>query len=169
MGSFPHTVEGDAPVTAVDVLCYSTIMVLMAGLGGVPFFFVRGGLSTFSSGASTALAAGVMLSASYTMIYEGQGLGPKATVVGLALGADFIRRSKAFLEKYEGVKLYGLPADARTPAGLLLFVAVMALHSFGEGAGVGVAFARGEEASSAARNPGTIQDTVQRECSGTIF
>ena len=39
-------------------------MVLMAGLGGVPFFFVRGGMSQTAAGLSTALAAGVMLSAS---------------------------------------------------------------------------------------------------------
>ena len=70
------------------------------------------------------------------MIYEGQALGPKSLVFGLAFGALFIRRSKMFLDGYEDVRVTGLPAQ--TPSGVLLFLAIMALHSFGEGAGVGL-------------------------------
>ena len=44
---------------------------LNPGLGGVPFFFV-GKLDGRSSGIANSLACGVMLSASFNLIYEGQ-------------------------------------------------------------------------------------------------
>ena len=91
---FPHEVYGDAPVTTAHVVIYSLIMVLMSGLGGLPFFLVAGGLSRRSAGLASALAAGVMLSASYTMVYEGAAAGPRGVVAGLFAGAGFMRFSK---------------------------------------------------------------------------
>ena len=56
---FPHQVAGDAPVTTLDVIVYSFVMVAMSGLGGLPFFLLPGGLSKRSAGLANALAAGV--------------------------------------------------------------------------------------------------------------
>ena len=70
MGAFPHHVQGDAPATVYTVLGASLLMVLAGGLGGLPFFFVPKGLSKRAAGLANALSAGVMLSASYTMVYD---------------------------------------------------------------------------------------------------
>ncbi|KAK7249920.1 sulfur carrier protein [Aureococcus anophagefferens] len=80
----PAALPGQRPPTAP---AGPFVMVAMSGLGGLPFFLLPGGLSKRSAGLANALAAGVMLSASYTMIYEGQVAGPKAVVSGLFLGA----------------------------------------------------------------------------------
>ena len=152
---FPHQVAGDAPVTTLDVIVYSFVMVAMSGLGGLPFFLLPGGLSKRSAGLANALAAGVMLSASYTMIYEGQVAGPKAVVSGLFLGAAFMRCSRLFIEGREDVTLLGWSGQT-TPKGTLLFLAIMAIHSIGEGAGVGVAFARSTGELSGFRRGGLV-------------
>ncbi|KAH8066096.1 zinc ion transmembrane transporter [Aureococcus anophagefferens] len=140
---FPHQVAGDAPVTTLDVIVYSFVMVAMSGLGGLPFFLLPGGLSKRSAGLANALAAGVMLSASYTMIYEGQVAGPKAVVSGLFLGAAFMRCSRLFIEGREDVTLLGWSGQT-TPKGTLLFLAIMAIHSIGEGAAWGWRRSTGE-------------------------
>ena len=152
---FPHEVYGDAPVTTFHVVIYSLIMVLMSGLGGLPFFLVGGGLSRRSAGLASALAAGVMLSASYTMVYEGAAAGPKGVVAGLFAGAGFMRCSKRWLDGFEDVTLAGF-GGATTPKQVLLFLGIMALHSVGEGAGVGVAFAKGEGEASGVRRGGLV-------------
>ena len=135
MGAFPHHVEGDAPADVWTVLGASVLMVLAAGLGGLPFFFVPKGLSKRAAGLANALAAGVMLSASYTMVYEAHG-GPRGCVCGLLGGALFVRWSRKYLEDHT------LPLSGTEKRGLHVFLATMALHSISEGAGVGVAFAR---------------------------
>ncbi|KAH8083991.1 zinc ion transmembrane transporter [Aureococcus anophagefferens] len=152
---FPHQVAGDAPVTTLDVIVYSFVMVAMSGLGGLPFFLLPGGLSKRSAGLANALAAGVMLSASYTMIYEGQVAGPRPPWSGLFLGAAFMRCSRLFIEGREDVTLLGWSGQT-TPKGTLLFLAIMAIHSIGEGAGVGVAFARSTGEPSGFRRGGLV-------------
>ena len=135
MGAFPHHVQGDAPATVYTVLGASLLMVLAGGLGGLPFFFVPKGLSKRAAGLANALSAGVMLSASYTMVYEAHN-GPRGCVCGLLLGALFVRWSRSFMEEGHADGLLG-----EKTRGLHVFLATMALHSISEGAGVGVAYA----------------------------
>ena len=49
-------------------------MALVSGVGGVPFFFV-GKMTGKMAGYSNSLACGVMLSASFNLIYDGQVFG----------------------------------------------------------------------------------------------
>ncbi|KAH8075908.1 zinc ion transmembrane transporter [Aureococcus anophagefferens] len=132
---FPHQVAGDAPVTTLDVIVYSFVMVAMSGLGGLPFFLLPGGLSKRSAGLANALAAGVMLSASYTMIYEGQVAGPKAAVSGLFLGAAFMRIGEGAGVGWRS-RSTGEPSGFRR--GGLVAVAIGA-HNVPEGFGVALA------------------------------
>ena len=126
----PHHVAGDAPATVYTVSAI-TIMVLAGGLGGLPFFFVPKGLSKRAAGLANALSAGVMLSASYTMVYEAHN-GPRGCVCGLLLGALFVRWSRSFMEEGHADGLLG-----EKTRGLHVFLATMALQ---RPAGVGVAY-----------------------------
>ena len=152
MGAFPHHVEGDAPASVYTVLGASLLMVLAGGLGGLPFFFVPKGLSKRAAGLANALSAGVMLSASYTMVYEAHN-GPRGCVCGLLLGALFVRWSRSFME--EGHDLLG-----EKKRGLHVFLATMALHSISEGAGVGVAYARSSGEASGVRRGALVATAI---------
>jgi ZIP family zinc transporter len=96
----------------------------------------------------TAIAAGMMIAASYSLFVEGCTYSdPHDTssisseiraATGALLGLAFILITKKFLDKYEDLKVGGLGgADARKA--LLVFF-VMTLHSFSEGVGIGVSF-----------------------------
>jgi len=112
------------------------------GLGAVPFAFAkhptRGWL-----GASNAVAAGLMLAASFGLIYEGVNYGVLRTLAGALLGLGFIVAARRVLRQDEHPAIFagmgGL--DARKA---LLIVGVMTVHSFTEGVGIGVSFGGGE-------------------------
>jgi len=95
-----------------------------------------------------AVAAGMMIAASYSLIVEGINFSepddssetPSSvrTAIGAVCGLLFILSTKSFLEKHEDLKVVGLAgADARK---VLLIIFVMTLHSFSEGIGIGVSF-----------------------------
>ncbi len=96
----------------------------------------------------TAIAAGMMIAASYSLMIEGwifeeeddssEIASSTRTIIGAVLGLVFILGTKSFLEKHEELKVAGLQgADARK---VLLIIFVMTLHSFSEGIGIGVSF-----------------------------
>jgi zinc transporter, ZIP family len=112
------------------------------GLGAVPFWFVPR-MSRRWLGLSNAMAAGLMLAASFSLTLEGGRIGPWRTLLGIALGAALIRVVHRVIERQGPVDVGALRgADARKA---LLIVGVMTLHSFAEGVGVGVSFGGGAE------------------------
>jgi zinc transporter ZupT len=123
----------------VQVLLYSTITAVATGLGALPFLF----LSTISRrmvAYANALAAGLMLGASFGLVAEGTGYGAPQTVTGGVLGVLFILATQRWLAG-RNVEFGGLTgADARQ---MTLMVVVMTVHSFSEGVAVGVAFGGG--------------------------
>jgi len=123
------------------------VSALSTGLGVLPLLFTPE-LNPFWTGASNAIAAGMMFAASYSLIKEGctfyepddiSLISSKIrTLLGVTLGIAFIHTTKSFLEKHEEVKVGTLAgADARR---ILLIIFVMTLHSFSEGVGIGVSF-----------------------------
>ncbi|CAN4110339.1 unnamed protein product [Withania somnifera] len=125
-------------VSVSTVALFTLAMAAASGLGAVPFFFVE--LDPQWSGVCNGIAAGVMLAASFDLIQEGQDHGSGGWVVfGILAGGIFILLCKKFLEQYGEVSVLDIKgADA---AKVILVVGIMTLHSFGEGAGVGVSFA----------------------------
>jgi zinc transporter ZupT len=130
---------GESSVQAVFVAALLTA--LATGLGALPLAFLRHpGRSML--GVANALAAGCMLGASAGLVAEGVGFSVWKTVLGAAAGALFIAVTRRVLPADPHAHLGGLRGqDARRA---LVIVAVMTVHSFTEGVGVGVSFGAGD-------------------------
>lgn len=121
----------------LDVFLYAMITAVATGLGAVPFFFFRKLTRTWL-GISNAVAAGLMLAASFGLIYEGLSYGLWMTIVGIIAGLIFIIASQKFLDRYNDISFAKL-SQADTSK-ILLILGVMTVHSFTEGVSVGVSF-----------------------------
>ena len=127
---------------AASVFLFALLTAVATGLGAVPFAFAKHPTRRWL-GASNAVAAGLMLAASFGLIYEGVNHGLFRTFAGALLGLGFIVAARRFLRQDEHPAVFagmgGL--DARKA---LMIVGVMTLHSFTEGVGIGVSFGGGE-------------------------
>lgn len=123
------------------VFLFALITALATGLGAIPFAFVRT-LSDRTVAYANAVAAGLMLGASFGLVAEGTGHGRVETVVGALLGVVFILATQHYLGGSEEDVVFEAAqgADARQ---MLLMVIVMTVHSFSEGVAVGVSFGGG--------------------------
>lgn len=128
------------------VTCAST------GLGAVPFFIVNT-VGERSVAFSNAIAAGMMFSASLGLVLEGATartqdwcLDSSAKVlVGLWSGVGFIKLTERYFGDFDQMSELGSLGQFTTGSvldvrRLLLIFAVMTLHSFAEGVGLGVSF-----------------------------
>ena len=121
-----------------NVFLYALITAVATGLGAVPFFFIKD-MSRNWLGISNAIAAGLMLAASFNLIYEGLNYDAWMTVGGILLGLLFIIASQRLLDntnRRSDIKALQ-QADTRK---MLLIIGIMTLHSFTEGVSVGVSF-----------------------------
>ena len=129
-------------VEPLQVFLLALLTAVATGIGALPFLFVkdftRGWL-----GASNALASGLMLAASFGLIYEGVAYGLWRALFGVVLGLGFIVLTRALIQHEEHPVVFAQMGglDARKA---LLIVGVMTLHSFTEGVGIGVSFGGGE-------------------------
>ena len=128
------------PISPGTVFLYALLTAVATGLGALPFLFTKNILKRHL-GLANAAAAGLMLSASFGLIYEGVHYSLARTLLGILLGLLFIQLSHRYLQGKEVSfgSLNGL--DARKA---LMIVGIMTLHSLAEGVGVGVAFGGGE-------------------------
>ncbi len=123
--------------SVLSVFNYASITALATGLGALPFLFFPK-VSRKWLGYSNAVAAGLMLTASFTLIFEGINYGIWKTSAGVLLGLVFILVSDHWLSGHENLEIANLKGmDARKA---ILFLGVMTVHSFTEGVGVGVSF-----------------------------
>ena len=141
--------ESNQPASVGLVLAYGWITAVSTGFGVLPFLFTTQELSQRWLGSANAVAAGMMLTASGTLAFEGfhaedeqnsmyWGLSCSYRMgMGFLFGVIFIIFIKWLLEgdDIDVGELQG--ADAKRA---LLVMAVMTLHSFAEGVGIGVAF-----------------------------
>jgi ZIP family zinc transporter len=123
----------------VLVALYGTITALATGLGALPFAFTRQ-VSPRGAAYSNAIAAGLMLGASFQLVSEGTGHGAWQTIAGANLGLLFILASQRALAA-RPIQFASLGGAAGRRA--ILLVIVMTIHSFAEGVAVGVAFGAG--------------------------
>ena len=123
------------------VFLYALGTAVATGLGALPFLFVRR-LSDRVVAYSNAVAAGLMLGASFGLVAEGTGHGRVQTVVGALVGVLFILVTQRYLDRdEEEVVFEAVRGDSGRQ--MLLMVIVMTAHSFAEGVAVGVSFGGG--------------------------
>jgi zinc transporter ZupT len=112
------------------------------GLGALPFLFVRTLSDRFVAYAN-AVAAGLMLGASFGLVSEGTLYGRGATLGGALLGVAFILLTQHVLEGKSEEELLLAPGGSTGGRRMLLMMVVMTVHSFSEGVAVGVSFGGG--------------------------
>ena len=127
---------------ATSVFLFALLTVVGTGLGASPFVFVKDLTRRWLMG-SNAIAAGLMLAASFGLIYEGVDYDLFRTVAGALIGLGFIVLARTLLQHEEHPVVFASMSglDARKA---LLIVGVMTVHSFTEGVGVGVSFGGGQ-------------------------
>jgi zinc transporter ZupT len=124
------------------VFLYALLTALATGLGALPFAFFREVSPRFVAYAG-AVAAGLMLGASFGLLAEGTEYGRGATLVGGLLGVGFILMTQRYLGEHEAGELIFGAASGEGARKMLLIVVVMTVHSFAEGIAVGVSFGGG--------------------------
>lgn len=145
--TIPRPFQPAGKPTLLHVWYYGWITAISTGLGVIPLIFIPK-LDSYWMGVSNAIAAGMMIAASYSLFVEGctfdepddhsEIASEARTAIGALLGLAFILGTKQFLEKHEDLKVGGIAgADAKR---ILLIFFVMTLHSFSEGVGIGVSF-----------------------------
>lgn len=123
---------------AFDVFLYALATAVATGFGALPFFFFKN-LTRNWLGIANAIASGLMLAASFGLIYEGLNYDLWYTFTGIILGLIFIVISQKVLDKYHnGYDIQDITSANRYK--MLLIVGIMTLHSFTEGVSVGVSF-----------------------------
>jgi zinc transporter ZupT len=136
----------DTPLLTVFLAAMLTA--IATGVGALPFFFVKD-MSRRWLGISNAVAAGLMLAASFSLIYTGFEMSPARVCLGTLAGLVFILVSRRALGEHGGhanlEALQGGSGFSRDDLlTMLTIVGVMTAHSFAEGVGVGVSFGGGD-------------------------
>ena len=125
----------ETPVLAV--FGYALLTAVATGLGAIPLLF-RERLPQQFLGIGNAVAAGLMLAASFSLIFEGVAYGMPRTMLGVVVGLGAIVAAHRILSRYDDLHVGALEGADALKA--LLILGVMTLHSFAEGIGVGVSF-----------------------------
>ena len=126
-----------------NVFYYAMITAIATGFGALPFFFFKD-LTPNWLGISNAVASGLMIAASFGLIYEGIETDVWFTFYGIIIGLVFIIGSEHFLDKYNG-NFSIKNIDQADATKMLLIVGIMTIHSFTEGVSVGVSFSGGQD------------------------
>jgi zinc transporter, ZIP family len=129
--------------SVVQVFLLALLTAVATGVGALPFLFVKD-LTRGWLGVSNALASGLMLAASFGLVYEGAIYGLWRTLLGVVLGLAFIVITRALLQHDEHPAVFASMGGLNARKALLI-VGIMTLHSFTEGVGVGVSFGGGQD------------------------
>ena len=128
-------------INAYTVFGFALVTALATALGALPFLAFRQPSRTWLA-MSNAIASGLMIAASFVLIYEGLGAGLLRVVAGAIVGVLFMALSSKALHDRSDLELGRLRGTDALKA--LMIVGVMTLHSVTEGVGVGVSFSGGE-------------------------
>lgn len=126
----------------VLVFFYALATALATGLGAIPFLFFRT-VSDHMVAYANALAAGLMLGASFGLVSEGTHHGRFETLGGALLGVAFILLTQRYLGDLDDEDLVFGAVRGEGARPILLMLVVMTVHSFSEGVAVGVSFGGG--------------------------
>lgn len=125
-------------IPVVRVFIYSLLTAIATGLGAIPFFFIKEVSQSFL-GRANAIAAGLMLAASYNLIMEGYEENEWMTLAGMLAGVFLVVAANNWLKGSGEMEITEIAGKGKR--NMLLFLGVMTVHSFAEGISVGVSFA----------------------------
>lgn len=129
-------------VTILTVFIAALITALATGLGAIPLSFNKNIDKKWLS-IGVAMAAGLMLAASHSLVQEGVAKQQWLALAGVASGLVIIYLVYRWIDKKDTPDVSELKgADAKKA---LLIVGVMTVHSFAEGMGVGVSYGGSQE------------------------
>lgn len=132
-------------ISVWTVFAAAMLTAIATGLGALPFVFVRK-MSAYWISIANAMAAGLMLAATHSLVAEGIALNPQRLILGIFLGLAGILAARHYLGEGTHIEIASLKGlDARKA---FLIIAVMTAHSFAEGVGVGVSFGGSHELST---------------------
>lgn len=144
---FTFPAECMGRVSIQKVWYFGWITAIATGLGVLPFYLV-GKPNKYFMGIANALASGMMVAASTSLIVEGANFKEVSgyygyhslfrVSAGFILGVVFILSTKKILDQYEDLKFGAIEGAGAQK--ILLIVFVMTLHSLTEGIGIGVSF-----------------------------
>lgn len=126
-----------------NVFYYASITAIATGIGALPFFIINN-LTRSWLGIANAVASGLMLAASFGLIYEGLNYDLWFTFYGILIGLGFIILSQKIIDRYED-RFSITDINRADSAKMLLIVGIMTLHSFTEGVSVGVSFSGSDD------------------------
>lgn len=126
----------EQPLTIVFL--YALLTAITTGLGAIPFFFIKK-ISDSFLGKANAVAAGLMLSASYSLIFEGYHENEWMTLAGMLAGILMVVGADSWMDRSFDMELKDVVGAGGKQ--MLLFLGIMTVHSFAEGVSVGVSFA----------------------------
>ncbi|MCH8466435.1 MAG: ZIP family metal transporter [Roseinatronobacter sp.] len=128
--------------TLLLVFTAAAITALATGLGALPLLAMRD-VTPRILAQGNAVAAGLMLAATFSLVMEGFEFSAPRTLLGLLLGLGGIWLAKRYFDGKDGITLANTNgADALK---ILLVMGVMTVHSAAEGVGVGVAYGSGRD------------------------
>jgi len=138
-----HDSYGERYSEAMHVFAAGLLTALTTGIGALPFLFLAD-MKSSCLGFANAMAAGMMIGASWTLLREGWEHDVSNThhglLVGVILGILLMIMSKKFLEQHEfGAKSGNLQATGAKR--VILVFGAMLFHSFAEGVSIGISFA----------------------------
>ena len=84
----------------VRVFLFALLTAVATGIGALPFIFVKN-LTRRWLGASNAVAAGLMLAASFGLVYEGVNYDLFGTLAGALIGLGFIVLARTVIQRDE--------------------------------------------------------------------
>jgi zinc transporter ZupT len=129
-------------VSAATVAAAALATALATGLGAAPLA-VSGSVAPRRVALASAAAAGLMLAASASLVWEGLEYGSGRVALGALAGALFIVLTRRVLHARQDLHVGALVGADAVRA--IAIVAVMTVHSLAEGVGVGVSYGGGQE------------------------
>jgi ZIP family zinc transporter len=120
------------------IFVYSLLTAIACGLGAIPFFFLKN-ISKQGIGIAKSIAAWLMIAASFGMINEWLNHGVRWIFFGILIGMAIVMGAKVLVHKHEWHITFG-NTKGKTAGELLLFLAIMTVHSGTEGIAMGFAF-----------------------------